>query len=139
MFFSSYFIFDFPFPFAGLLLHNTRMQLGKHFISEGVQGPAVEFFNPKMRRELEKKDEETKRVSGKGGSPGTDDWTYLNSFSRVPVSIKQKSFILSRNRSIFHYLYGVFVWWTTMRNSLTNECMAFLCWFWLMNLITNEM
>lgn len=48
----------------------------------------MEFFNPKMRRELEKKDEEIKRTSGKGGAPGTDDWTYLNSFSRVPVSIK---------------------------------------------------
>lgn len=39
-----------------------------------------------MRRELEKKDEEIKRVSGKGGAPGADDWSYLNSFSRVPVS-----------------------------------------------------
>lgn len=55
----------------------------------------MEFFNPKMRRELEKKDEESKRISGKGGSPGTDDWTYLNSFSRVPVSITQESYSLS--------------------------------------------
>lgn len=52
-----------------------------------VQGPFVEFFNPKMRRELEKKDEEIKRTTGlKGSAPGGDDWAYLTSFSRVPVS-----------------------------------------------------
>lgn len=53
----------------------------------------MEFFNPKMRRELEKKDEEIKRTSGKGGAPGgAEDWSYLNSFSRVPVS-KNRSYI----------------------------------------------
>lgn len=47
----------------------------------------MEFFNPKMRRELEKKDEEIKRTTGlKGSAPGGDDWAYLTSFSRVPVS-----------------------------------------------------
>lgn len=47
----------------------------------------MEFFNPKMRRELEKKDEEMKKTSGlKGAAPGGDDWAYLTSFSRVPVS-----------------------------------------------------
>lgn len=51
-----------------------------------IQGPFVEFFNPKMRRELEKKDEEIKRTTGKGGAPSGDEWTYLNGFSRVPVS-----------------------------------------------------
>lgn len=51
-----------------------------------VQGPFVEFFNPKMRRELEKKDEEIKKTTGKGNAPGGDEWTYLTSFSRVPVS-----------------------------------------------------
>lgn len=51
-----------------------------------VQGPFVEFFNPKMRRELEKKDEEVKKTTGKGNAPGGDEWSYLTSFSRVPVS-----------------------------------------------------
>lgn len=46
----------------------------------------MEFFNPKMRRELEKKDDEIKRTGSKGAAPGGDDWTYLTSFSRVPVS-----------------------------------------------------
>lgn len=70
-------------------VHTNKHQLQSTYIyiSKAVQGPAVEFFNPKMRRELEKKDEESKRTSGKGGAPGTDDWSYLNSFSRVPVSI----------------------------------------------------
>lgn len=47
----------------------------------------MDFFNPKIRRELEKKDEEVKRTTGlKGAAPGGDEWTYLTSFSRVPVS-----------------------------------------------------
>lgn len=54
-----------------------------------VQGPFVEFFNPKIRRELEKKDEEIKKTTGKGGAPGGDEWTYLTSFSRVPVSLRK--------------------------------------------------
>ncbi|XP_031630325.1 uncharacterized protein LOC116345246 [Contarinia nasturtii] len=49
-----------------------------------VQGPFVEFFNPKMRRELEKKDDEIKRTTGKGSAPGGDEWSYLTSISRVP-------------------------------------------------------
>lgn len=58
-----------------------------------VQGPFVEFFNPKMRRELEKKDEDIKRTTGlKGSAPGGDDWTYLSGNTRVPVSfMKTKS------------------------------------------------
>lgn len=53
-----------------------------------MQGTFVDFFNPKMRRELEKKDEEFKRTTGsKGAAPGGDDYSYLTSFSRVPVSI----------------------------------------------------
>lgn len=54
---------------------------------EPVQGPFIEFFNPKMRRELEKKDEDIKRTTGlKGSAPGGDEWTYLTGVSRVPVS-----------------------------------------------------
>lgn len=54
--------------------------------SPAVQGTYVDFFNPKMRRELEKKDEDIKRTTGlKGAAPGGDDWSYLTSYSRVPV------------------------------------------------------
>lgn len=75
--------FDFPF-LSAICFYATCTP--HPFASEAVQGPAVEFFNPKMRRELEKRDEEIKRASGKGNAPGADDWSYLNSFSRVPVS-----------------------------------------------------
>lgn len=61
-----------------------------------VQGTYVDFFNPKMRRELEKKDDEIKRTTGlKGAAPGGDEWAYLTSYSRVPVS-KAFSFIQVR-------------------------------------------
>lgn len=36
----------------------------------------VEFFNPKMRNELE----------NKGAAPGGDPWVWLTSYSRIPVS-----------------------------------------------------
>lgn len=47
----------------------------------------VEFFNPKIRRELEKKDEEFKKTHGfKGAAPGGDEWVWLTSYCRIPVS-----------------------------------------------------
>lgn len=76
-----------------------------------IQGPSVEFFNPKMRRELDKRDEEIKRTTGKGGAPGGDDWTYLTSYSRVPVSIKQFYFSIHSFRKIiprFHPYFSEF-------------------------------
>lgn len=58
------------------------------FLRAIVQGTFVDFFNPKMRRELEKKDEDIKRTTGlKGAAPGGDEWSYLTSYSRVPVSV----------------------------------------------------
>ena len=46
----------------------------------------VEFFNPKIRRELEKKDEEFKKAHGyKGAAPGGDEWVWLTSYCRIPV------------------------------------------------------
>lgn len=49
-------------------------------------GPEVEFFNPKLRHELEKKDAEVlKRNNLKGAAPG-DSWVWLTSYSRIPVS-----------------------------------------------------
>lgn len=50
-------------------------------------GPVVEFFNPKIRHELEKKDvDHLKRTGGKGAAPGGDSWVWLTSYSRIPVS-----------------------------------------------------
>lgn len=75
---------------ASLELHQTKQNKNKWTemcFPFSVQGTFVEFFNPKMRRELEKKDEDMKKMTGqKGTAPGGDDWTYLTSFSRVPVS-----------------------------------------------------
>lgn len=49
--------------------------------------PHVEFFNPKMRSELEEKDAlEMKKTGAKGPAPGGDTWVWLTSYSRVPVS-----------------------------------------------------
>lgn len=49
-------------------------------------GPEVEFFNPKLRHELEKKDADVlKRTGLKGAAPGGDSWVWLTSYSRIPV------------------------------------------------------
>lgn len=47
----------------------------------------VEFYNPKIKSELEKKDDEIRKRTGlKGAAPGGDEWVWLTSYSRVPVS-----------------------------------------------------
>lgn len=52
-----------------------------------LAGPNVEFFNPKLRSELEKKDAEIIKKTGmKGAAPGGDTWVWLTSYSRIPVS-----------------------------------------------------
>ncbi|XP_058836869.1 uncharacterized protein LOC131693231 [Topomyia yanbarensis] len=49
------------------------------------EGPKVEFFNPKLRSELEKKDAEIIKKTGlKGAAPGGDTWVWLTSYSRIP-------------------------------------------------------
>ncbi|KFB48539.1 AGAP005849-PA-like protein [Anopheles sinensis] len=49
------------------------------------EGPNVEFFNPKLRSELEKKDAEIMKKTGlKGAAPGGDTWVWLTSYSRIP-------------------------------------------------------
>lgn len=64
-----------------------------------VEPAFVDFFNPKIRRELEKKDEEIKKITGlKGAAPGGDEWVWLTSYSRIPVSTH-------RCRSYYHYRY----------------------------------
>ena len=53
-----------------------------------VVGPQVEFFNPKLRHELEKKDADVMKKTGlKGAAPGGDSWVWLTSYSRIPVSL----------------------------------------------------
>jgi hypothetical protein len=55
-------------------------------------GPEVEFFNPKLRHELEKKDADNmKKTGAKGAAPGGDTWVWLTSYSRIPVSSKIKT------------------------------------------------
>ncbi|XP_053614722.1 uncharacterized protein LOC128677716 isoform X2 [Plodia interpunctella] len=52
--------------------------------------PHVEFFNPKMRPELEEKDAaEMRRTGAKGPAPGGDTWVWLTSYSRVPYKVVQ--------------------------------------------------
>lgn len=62
----------------------------------GSDGASVEFFNPKLRHELEERD---RHVGGRKGSTGTvsgstptegpatnNPWVWLTSYSRIPVS-----------------------------------------------------
>ncbi|XP_037873711.1 uncharacterized protein LOC101741742 [Bombyx mori] len=52
--------------------------------------PHVEFFNPKMRPELEEKDAiEMRKTGAKGPAPGDDTWVWLTSYSRVPYKVVQ--------------------------------------------------
>ncbi|CAG9795911.1 unnamed protein product [Diatraea saccharalis] len=57
---------------------------------DNTVAPHVEFFNPKMRPELEEKDEaEMRRTGAKGPAPGGDTWVWLTSYSRVPYKVVQ--------------------------------------------------
>ncbi|VVC93098.1 unnamed protein product [Leptidea sinapis] len=57
---------------------------------DNTVAPHVEFFNPKMRGELEEKDAiEMKRTGAKGPAPGGDTWVWLTSYSRVPYNVVQ--------------------------------------------------
>lgn len=46
---------------------------------------AVEFFDPKIKAELEKRDAEIIKKTGKGPAPGGDEWIWTTRNSRVPV------------------------------------------------------
>ncbi|CAH4032555.1 unnamed protein product [Pieris brassicae] len=57
---------------------------------DNTVAPHVEFFNPKMRPELEEKDAaEMKKTGAKGPAPGGDTWVWLTSYSRVPYNVVQ--------------------------------------------------
>lgn len=67
-------------------LDNLKIKTFYFYFTE--QEKYIEFFNPKIRRELEKKDEEYKKTYGyKGAAPGGDDWTWLTNYCRIPVRI----------------------------------------------------
>lgn len=65
-------------------------------------GPNVEFFNPKLKGELEAKDEvERLRTGNKGAAPGGDSWVWLTSYSRIPVSTFKSPASRAKIESIF--------------------------------------
>lgn len=68
---------------------NTRRKRGTlddNQLNMPSDGPNVEFFNPKLRGELEAKDEKQRQLTGnKGAAPGGDTWVWLTSYSRIPV------------------------------------------------------
>lgn len=56
-------------------------------VSSPGDEPHVEFFNPKLRGDLEAKDELIRKQTGnKGAAPDGDTWVWLTSYSRIPVS-----------------------------------------------------
>ncbi|CRL01738.1 CLUMA_CG014954, isoform A [Clunio marinus] len=63
-------------------INDYRVQ--KH-VNTGGEGSVVEFFNPRLRPELEKNDTEIMKKSGlKGAAPKGDSWVWLTSYSRIP-------------------------------------------------------
>lgn len=71
--------------------HVLGQQQSAAAVADQPNGPSVEFFNPKIRHELEKKDAEfMKRTGLKGAAPGGDAWVWLTSYSRIPVSSKEE-------------------------------------------------
>ncbi|KDR19524.1 hypothetical protein L798_06510 [Zootermopsis nevadensis] len=87
----------------------------------GVEGANVEFFNPKLRQELEEKENRNgggKKGSNNAGSGATstegesanNPWVWLTSYSRIPVSrhslrIHRLSVIVDR-KEIITYNYS---------------------------------
>lgn len=68
---------------------SANLQHQQQSSADQPSGPTVEFFNPKIRHELEKKDAEyLKRTGLKGAAPGGDAWVWLTSYSRIPVSVR---------------------------------------------------
>jgi hypothetical protein len=54
-------------------------------VFQSTEGPAVEFFDPKLRPELEKNDSVImKKNNWKGAAPNGDSWVWLTAYSRIP-------------------------------------------------------
>jgi hypothetical protein len=60
------------------------LKLGKYFNADPRVD--VEFFEPKFRSELEQRDAEIVKKTGKSAANG-DEWTWLTQYCRIPVSI----------------------------------------------------
>jgi hypothetical protein len=59
-------------------------------INRRLTDPEVEFFDPKIRSQLERRDAEVVKKTGKGAAPGGDEWVWLTSYSRIPVGFHQQ-------------------------------------------------
>ncbi|XP_026763186.2 uncharacterized protein LOC113521737 [Galleria mellonella] len=71
-------------------LKREAMLKSSQIQEDNTVAPHVEFFNPKMRAELEEKDAaEMRRTGAKGPAPGGDTWVWLTSYSRVPYKVVQ--------------------------------------------------
>lgn len=58
-----------------------------NFLDAQNEEPQEELFNPKVREELEEKDEEDrKQTDSKGAISGTDSWIWVTGSSRIRVS-----------------------------------------------------
>lgn len=72
---------------------DNDLKRSKRFIrglSDGPEKITVEFFDPKLRTELEKNDtERMKRTGLKGAAPNGDTWVWLTSYSRIPFEAIQ--------------------------------------------------
>lgn len=65
------------------LVNEAKRSKTHKFLSKPERN--VEFFNPKLKPELEKNDTELmKRTGQKGAAPGGDSWVWLTSYSRIP-------------------------------------------------------
>ena len=54
--------------------------------SDPGEDSEVEFFNPKIKHELEKIDVDLMKKTGqKGAAPGGDSWVWLTSYCRISV------------------------------------------------------
>jgi hypothetical protein len=66
--------------------------------------PEVEFFDPEMRSELERRDAEVIKKNGRGKA---NEMVWLTSYSRIPVSL---SLDTKQNAlSHFRYYHSLFV------------------------------
>ncbi|CAH2002275.1 unnamed protein product [Acanthoscelides obtectus] len=66
---------------------SLKARVEANYLTDQAEEPQVEFFNPKIRGNLEEKDEEIiKKTGNKGAAPGGDSWIWVTSSSRIPVN-----------------------------------------------------
>lgn len=77
-------IHEFRVTNAGNILQ-LRLKLKLIFKKIFLDGPVVEFFDPKLRPELEKNDTLImKKNNWKGAAPKGDNWVWMTAYSRIP-------------------------------------------------------